>query len=51
MNTTTVQLNNVVLMPIEGFGVFQIHDAAQCLDAVGYALKAGICDTGSGIGK
>lgn len=36
-------------MPIEGFGVFQIPDAAQCLDAVGYALKAGyrLIDTAS----
>ena len=36
-------------MPIEGFGVFQIPDAAQCLEAVGYALKAGyrLIDTAS----
>lgn len=36
-------------MPIEGFGVFQIPYAAQCLDAVGYALKAGyrLIDTAS----
>ena len=49
MNTAKVQLNNGVLMPIEGFGVFQIPDAAQCLDAVGYALKAGyrLIDTAS----
>lgn len=49
MNTVKVQLINGVLMPIEGFGVFQIPDAAQCLDAVGYALKAGYCliDTAS----
>lgn len=49
MNTAKVQLNNGVLMPIEGFGVFQIPDAAQCLDAVGYALKTGyrLIDTAS----
>lgn len=49
MNTAKAQLNNGVMMPIEGFGVFQIPDAAQCLDAVGYALKAGyrLIDTAS----
>lgn len=49
MNTAKVQLNNGVMMPIEGFGVFQIPDAAQCLDAVGYALKNGyrLIDTAS----
>lgn len=38
---TQKKLNNGVLMPIEGFGVFQIPDAAQCRDAVGYALQTG----------
>lgn len=49
MNTAHVKLNNGVMMPIEGFGVFQIPDAAQCLEAVGYALKAGyrLIDTAS----
>ena len=49
MNTVKVKLNNGVLMPIEGFGVFQIPDAAQCLDVVGYALKTGyrLIDTAS----
>ena len=49
MNAPKVKLNNGVFMPIEGFGVFQIPDAAQCLDAVGYALKAGyrLIDTAS----
>lgn len=49
MNIVKVKLNNGVLMPIEGFGVFQIPDAAQCLDVVGYALKTGYCliDTAS----
>lgn len=37
MNTAKVKLNNGVLMPTEGFGVFHIPDAAQCLDVVGYA--------------
>lgn len=49
MNTVKVKLNNGVLMPIEGFGVFQIPDAAQCLDVVGYVLKTGcrLIDTAS----
>ena len=49
MNAPKVKLNNGVLMPIEGFGVFQIPDAAQCLDAVGCALKTGyrLIDTAS----
>lgn len=49
MNTAKVKLNNGVLMPIEGFGVFQIPDTTQCLEAVGYALKAGyrLIDTAS----
>lgn len=47
--TEQIKLNNGILMPIEGFGVFQIPDAAQCLDAVGYALKTGyrLIDTAS----
>lgn len=36
-----VKLNNGVTMPMEGFGVFQIPDAAQCRQAVTDALKAG----------
>lgn len=36
-----VKLNNGVAMPMEGFGVFQIPDAAQCRQAVTDALKAG----------
>lgn len=49
MNIAKVQLSNGVLMPIEGFGVFQIPDAAQCRDVVGYALKTGyrLIDTAS----
>ncbi len=37
----TVKLNNGVEMPMEGFGVFQIPDAAQCEQAVADALGAG----------
>lgn len=37
----TVKLNNGVEMPMEGFGVFQIPDAAQCEQAVSDALNAG----------
>ena len=37
----TVTLNNGVAMPMEGFGVFQIPDAAQCRQAVTHALQAG----------
>ncbi len=36
-----VTLNNGVEMPMEGFGVFQIPDAAQCEQAVTDALNAG----------
>ena len=36
-----VTLNNGVKMPILGFGVFQIHDAAQCEQAVYDALMVG----------
>lgn len=43
------KLSNGVLMPTEGFGVFQIPDAAQCRDVVGFALKTGyrLIDTAS----
>ena len=37
----TVCLNNGVQMPVEGFGVFQVPDAAQCEQAVSDALEAG----------
>lgn len=37
----TVCLNNGVQMPLEGFGVFQVPDAAQCGQAVSDALEAG----------
>lgn len=49
MNAPKIKLNNGVFMPIEGFGVFQIPDAAQCLEAVRCALKTGyrLIDTAS----
>ena len=37
----TVCLNSGVQMPLEGFGVFQVPDAAQCEQAVSDALEAG----------
>ena len=37
----TVCLNNGVQMPLEGFGVFQVPDAALCEQAVSDALEAG----------
>lgn len=47
MNTTqstpvpAVKLNNGVLMPMEGFGVYQIADYDECRQAVMNALEAG----------
>lgn len=39
----TVKLNNGVEMPLEGFGVFQVPDPAQCEQAVGAAIaKCGV---------
>lgn len=37
----TVKLNNGVSMPLEGFGVFQVPDAAQCEQAVLDAIESG----------
>ena len=37
----TITLNNQIQMPLLGFGVFQITDAAQCEEAVLHALKTG----------
>ena len=34
MKINTVVLNNGVEMPLEGFGVFQVPDPAQCEQAV-----------------
>lgn len=36
-----VKLNNGVSMPLEGFGVFQVPDAAQCEKAVLDAIESG----------
>lgn len=36
-----VTLNNGVKMPMEGFGVFQVPEAAVCEEAVCDALAAG----------
>lgn len=46
----TVTLNNGVKMPILGFGVYQVPDAAECENAVYEALMAGyrLIDTASG---
>ena len=33
-----VTLNNGVKMPLVGFGVFQIEDAAQCEQCMGYRI-------------
>lgn len=47
MQTTT--LNNDATMPVLGFGVFQVPDAAECERAVGDALELGyrLIDTAS----
>ncbi len=37
----TIQLNNGVEMPLEGFGVFQVPDPAQCEQAVTDAIAVG----------
>lgn len=37
----TVKLNNGVVMPLEGFGVFQVPDPAQCEQAVLDAIASG----------
>ncbi len=49
----TVTLNNGVTMPMEGFGVFQIPDAAQCEQAVTQALRTGyrLIDTAAAYGN
>lgn len=48
MKTTTI-LNNDVTMPVLGFGVFQVPDAAECERAVSDALEVGyrLIDTAS----
>jgi len=37
----TVKLNNGVLMPMEGFGVFQVDDLKTCEESVLHAIKSG----------
>lgn len=37
----TITLNNGIKMPLEGFGVFQVPDPAQCEQAVLDAIKSG----------
>ena len=41
VNMEYVTLNNGVKMPMEGFGVFQVPEAAVCEQAVSYALAVG----------
>lgn len=46
-------LNNGVKMPMEGFGVFQVHDMAQCEQAVLDAISTGyrLIDTAASYGN
>lgn len=37
----TITLNNGIKMPMEGFGVFQVPDSAQCEQAVTDAIQSG----------
>lgn len=48
-----VVLNNGVVMPLEGFGVFQIPDPAECEEVTWGALKAGyrLIDTAATYGN
>ena len=48
-----VVLNNGVVMPLEGFGVFQIPDPAECEEVTWGALKAGyrLTDTAAAYGN
>ncbi len=49
----TVRLNNGVEMPMLGFGVFQIPDAAECESSVAEAIHAGyrLIDTAAAYGN
>ena len=51
--TPTVTLNNGVTMPLLGYGVFQIPDAAECERSVLEALEAGyrLIDTAASYGN
>ena len=46
-------LNNGVKMPMEGFGVFQVRDMAQCEQAVLDAISTGyrLIDTAASYGN
>lgn len=46
-------LNNGIKMPVQGFGVFQIPDAAECERVVSDALSVGyrLIDTASVYGN
>lgn len=48
-----IALNNGVLMPVQGYGVFQITDSVQCEKCVGDALEAGyrLIDTAASYGN
>ena len=41
MNMEFLTLNTGAKMPLEGFGVFQIPDAAQCEEVIYNAVKTG----------
>ncbi len=49
----TITLNNGIKMPLEGFGVFQVPDPAQCEQAVLDAVKSGyrLIDTAAAYGN
>ncbi len=49
----TIELNNGVTMPMEGFGVFQVPNAAECERAVLEALSVGyrLLDTAAAYGN
>ena len=49
----SVTLNNGVVMPLLGFGVFQMHDAEECERSVYEALRAGyrLIDTAAAYGN
>lgn len=48
-----VTLNNGIKMPLEGFGVFQVPDPAQCEQAVLDAIQSGyrLIDTAAAYGN
>ena len=41
MEQKTITLNNGVKMPVLGYGVFRMTDAAECEEAVLTAIRAG----------